>query len=302
MSPSKFHLWKLTCFLITVATEVLGSESFQRYKSIISFGDSISDTGNFLHLSDPNHLPRWPPHHRLHCFENGINFAVAGATAVEPELLQEKGITANYMTNVSLIVQLSIFKKILPNLCGFPSDCREILENSLFIVGEIGGNDYNYGFLIGKSIPEIKKNSPPCYQCYLLNNCELNLASMNNMVQELFNLGARTFLVPGKFPTGCSAAYLTRFRTTDMKDYDALTGCLKWPNEFSQYHNEQLQTELNRLQKLYPIATIRYTDYYDIVLHFYLEPTKYVALSYSVPLTNIYTVLSQLFILPNLLF
>jgi len=39
---------------------------------------------------------------------------------------------------------------------------------------------------------------------------------MNNMVQELFNLGARTFLVPGKFPTGCSAAYLTRFRTTDM--------------------------------------------------------------------------------------
>jgi hypothetical protein len=50
-------------------------------------------------------------------------------------------------------------------------DCREILENSLFIVGEIGGNDYNYGFLIGKSIPEIKKNSPPCYQCYLLNNC-----------------------------------------------------------------------------------------------------------------------------------
>jgi hypothetical protein len=59
--------------------------------------------------------------HNNQSFENGINFAVAGATAVEPELLQEKGITANYMTNVSLIVQLSIFKKILPNLCGFPS-------------------------------------------------------------------------------------------------------------------------------------------------------------------------------------
>jgi hypothetical protein len=38
--------------------------------------------------------------HNNQSFENGINFAVAGATAVEPELLQEKGITANYMTNV----------------------------------------------------------------------------------------------------------------------------------------------------------------------------------------------------------
>lgn len=60
-----------------------------------------------------------------------------------------------------------------------------------------------------------------------------------------------------------------------MKDYDSLTGCLKWPNEFSEYHNQRLETEVNRLQKLYPNATIKYADYYNVVLRFYREPTKY---------------------------
>lgn len=124
---------------------------------------------------------------------------------------------------------------------------------------------------------------------------------MNNMIQELFNLGARTFLVPGKFPTGCSAAYLTRFRTTNTKDYDSLTGCLKWPNEFSEYQNEQLQTELDRLHKLYPNATIKYADYYEVVLQFYREPTLYGARPSSLPLYHIFSHLCNLILKSSLL-
>ncbi|VVA92905.1 unnamed protein product, partial [Arabis nemorensis] len=112
---------------------------------------------------------------------------------------------------------------------------------------------------------------------------------------ELFSLGARTFLVPGKFLTGCYAAYLTKFKTTNMKDYDSLTGCLKWPNEFSEYHNEHLKTELNRLQKLYPSATIKYPNYYEVVLRFYREPTQYGAH----PKSFLDYIFSQLCILPR---
>jgi len=38
---------------------VASSESrCRRYKSIISFGDSIADTGNYVHLSNVNNLPQ----------------------------------------------------------------------------------------------------------------------------------------------------------------------------------------------------------------------------------------------------
>lgn len=40
------------------------------------------------------------------------------------------------------------------------ADCHEIVENSLFLMGEIGGNDFNYLFFQQKSIAEIKSYVP----------------------------------------------------------------------------------------------------------------------------------------------
>jgi len=53
-------------------------------------------------------------------FKKGVNFAVAGATALEPSFLEERGIHST-ITNVSLSVQLRSFTESLPNLCGSPS-------------------------------------------------------------------------------------------------------------------------------------------------------------------------------------
>lgn len=36
------------------------------------------------------------------------------------------------------------------------TECVEKHKRSLFMVGEIGGNDYNYAFFQGKSIDELK--------------------------------------------------------------------------------------------------------------------------------------------------
>ncbi|RID53395.1 hypothetical protein BRARA_G00791 [Brassica rapa] len=243
-----------------------------RYKSIISFGDSSADTGNFLSLSyDINHPPQaaflpygetffHPPSRRYFdgrliidfiaeflglpyvppyfgsksvSFDQGVNFAVYGATALDRALLVEKGIKSDF-TNVSLRVQLNIFKKNFPNLCASSSrDCREVFGDSLILTGEIGVNDYNYPFSEGKSVNEIKE------------------------------------LVPLVIKAISSAS------VTSEKEHEPFTGCIPWLNNFGEYHNEQLKTELTRLQKLYPHVRIIYADYYNSMYPFFQEPAKY---------------------------
>lgn len=94
-------------------------------------------------------------------------------------------------------------------------------------------------------------------------------------MQELIKLGAVTLMVPGNFPIGCSAAYLTQFKTSNKNDYDPNTGCIKWLNEFASYHNERLRSELDRIQDENPVARIIYADYYSAAMLFYTSPHKY---------------------------
>lgn len=96
-----------------------------------------------------------------------------------------------------------------------------------------------------------------------------------NNFQELIELGAQTLIVPGNLPIGCSAAYLTVFASDNKNDYDATTGCLNWLNEFSQYHNQLLQEELDRLRQLYPDVTLIYADYYNAAMRIYRAPSKF---------------------------
>ncbi|CAF1928603.1 unnamed protein product [Brassica napus] len=289
-------------FLITLLTTaaVTSEQQCRNFKSIIIFGDSITDTGNLLHLSEPNNLPQsaFPPYGETFfhvptgrfsngrliidfiaeflrlpyvppyfgspngSFQKGINFAVAGATALEQSFLESRGIHYAY-TNVSLGVQLKSFKQSLPNICGSPSDCREMIGDALIIVGEIGGNDYNYGLLVGKSIEEIKELVP------------LVISTISSVITELVHMGGRTIMVPTDLPIGCWTSFLTQYQTSNQEEYNPLTGCLNWLNEFVEHHNKELQEELNRLQKLYPHVTILYADYYNALLHIFQEPARF---------------------------
>ena len=88
-------------------------------------------------------------------------------------------------------------------------------------------------------------------------------------------MGGRTFLVPGNFPLGCSVAYLTLYQTSNVEEYDPVTGCLKWLNKFAEYYNEQLQAELDRLRKLYPHVNIIYADYFNALSRIFQDPAKF---------------------------
>lgn len=87
-------------------------------------------------------------------------------------------------------------------------------------------------------------------------------------------MGARTLVVPGNLPIGCSSAYLT-ICGSEKEEYDSTTGCLIRLNEFAEYHNEMLQEKLNQIQELHPNVIIIYADYYNAAMQIYSSPNQY---------------------------
>ncbi|KAJ7964563.1 GDSL esterase/lipase [Quillaja saponaria] len=197
--------------------------------------------------------------------ERGVNFAVAGSTALGIEFFDKNGIH-NVITNDSLRIQLDWFKELLPSLWNSSSTSaglKSILGSSLIFFGEIGGNDYNYPlFLQSKSVEEIMTYVPQV------------VGAITSGIKELIDLGAVTIVVPGYLPIGCSSTYLTIYTTIDEKEYDQ-AGCIKWLNKFSEYHNEQLQLALHQLRELHPHTNIIYADYYNAAFPLYQDPDQF---------------------------
>ncbi|KAJ3695214.1 hypothetical protein LUZ60_000591 [Juncus effusus] len=256
------------------------------FTRIFSFGDSITDTGNYWHVTG-NHpsyigaLPygetyfekptgrcsdgrlivdfiaqsfglQLPPPSMVgnttEYFNNGANFAVWGARALNNSYFQGKGFNLTD-TDYSLMVQLDEFKKLLP-LISQGSDTATVMSNALFIVGEIGGNDYNQPLTANVPRENVRTWIPDV------------VAGIGGGIEELISLGAKTLVVPSNLVTGCAPIYLTAFASNNTSDYDSKTGCLNWPNDFSQQHNTALKTKLDDLRKSHPNVTIIYADYY----------------------------------------
>ncbi|KAK1666102.1 hypothetical protein QYE76_054261 [Lolium multiflorum] len=266
------------------------------FKRIFSFGDSIIDTGNgayagrnspgpIMHLpygmtyfqhptgriSDGRvivdfyaqalGLPLLPPsmpQAGTGQFPTGANFAVFGSLALSPDYYRTK---YNFTMPMPWCLdgQLDSFKKVLARIAPGEAATKSLLGESLVVMGEIGGNDYNFWFFARRSREIPGKYMPDV------------IARIGAGVQEVIDLGARTVLVPGNFPIGCVPTYLGGFRTDNSTDYDDFR-CLKWFNDFSQRHNKALKQEISRLRAQNPDAKIIYADYYGAAMEFVMNP------------------------------
>nr|XP_043624247.1 GDSL esterase/lipase At1g28590-like isoform X2 [Erigeron canadensis] len=265
-------LWVILQSLVVVVVVYATAEN-GCYKSIISFGDSLADTGNLKQLSSLHNLdfPFFRPPYGENFLDQStgrcsdgrliIDFLVAGATALNSSVLEAMGIV-NLVTNSSLGVQLDWFKESLPYICGNVSDCRKFIGGSLILMGEIGGNDYNFPILAGSPMDEIKPLVP------------LVIDTIISAVNGLIEMGAQTLVVPGNFPVGCVPSYLT-VCGSEKEEYDPTTGCLSRLNEFAEYHNELLQNKLYQIREVHPNVNIIYADYYNAALQIYRFPDKY---------------------------
>ncbi|CAN6319883.1 unnamed protein product [Urochloa humidicola] len=277
------------------------------YTHLFSFGDSISDPGNFITF-----LPQAPAaalpygetffHHATgrFCdgrlivdfiaealglafappflgvnrtaaaeFRQGANFAVGGATALGKDFFGEMGLSpalVRFIPPYSLEVQMEWFKQVLRLLGPTEQERRSIMSSSLFVLGEIGDNDYNYFILENRSIDAVIK---PLVVPKVV-------AKIENAVKVLLELGAKTIVVPGDFPMGCLPRYLTMFQSTDPDDYDA-SGCIRRFNGLIQHHNAAVRTMLEeRFPRHDPAAAIVvYADYYGAGMEIIRNPLKH---------------------------
>ncbi|VAH77510.1 unnamed protein product [Triticum turgidum subsp. durum] len=268
------------------------------FDRIFSFGDSLTDTGNFL-LSVPDDFPdparslpygqtffgrpsgRYsdgrnlldffaeafgmpfvPPYLGGGDFLNGANFAVGGATALNNSFFRELGVEPTW-TPHSLDEQMQWFKRLLPSIASTESEHSDIMSKSLFLVGEVGGNDYNHLMVRGKSLAELRELVPQV------------VGAISLAITELIILGAKKFVVPGNFPIGCVPLYLAILPSEEKDYYNEEIGCIKWLNEFTEYHNRLLQEELEKLRNLHPDVSVIYADYYGATLNIYRAPLQF---------------------------
>ncbi|KAI5587236.1 hypothetical protein POPTR_005G024900v4 [Populus trichocarpa] len=259
------------------------------FKAIYQLGDSIADTGNLItenplsqyawfpygmNLSKPtgrcsngllmiDYIARSAKLPYLDAYLNpvriffggcsGVNFAVAGSTALPAEVLLSKNIM-NVVTKESLSTQLEWMFTYFNTTCS--KDCAKEIKSSLFMVGEIGGNDYNYAFMFSKTTEEMKALVPEVVK------------AIKDAVEKVIGYGARRVVVPGNFPIGCFPVYLSQFHPNDAAAYDEFH-CLKGLNSFASYHNELLKQTVEGLKRNYPDVIIVYGDYYKAFMSIY---------------------------------
>jgi phospholipase/lecithinase/hemolysin len=176
-----------------------------RFTKIYAFGDSFTDTGNthsttapysFGYVSSPPYgttffhrstnrysdgrliidflanslsLPFVPPYlSRNSDFSHGVNFAVAGSTAIEYEFYVKHNISIDIVP-VSIMTELGWYDKLLQE-----KKWADDMEKTLFWVGEVGANDYGYSVISSTLVPDQIRN--------------LAVNNVNNFVEVLFSL------------------------------------------------------------------------------------------------------------------
>ncbi|RCV42910.1 hypothetical protein SETIT_9G253300v2 [Setaria italica] len=274
-----------------------GSLSLARYTRVFAFGNSLTDTGNaaifpatakgpstrppygqtyFGHpsgrasdgrliidfLVEELEVPLPTPYlagRTAADFLDGANFALGGATALDPAFLASRGITS--VVPISLGNETSWFVNVLQLLNSSGYDQRKITARSLFFVGEIGVNDY-FLALMSKSADVAESLVPHI------------IGTIRSALTAMIGAGARTVVVTGMLPLGCEPKLLAMF-PGGPGDYDPVSGCDARFNRIAVQHNRALKRMLWELRLRHPRRSFLYADVYRSVARAVASPARY---------------------------
>ncbi|KAK9741190.1 hypothetical protein RND81_03G087900 [Saponaria officinalis] len=265
MAPRTFLLFTIFLIIsvmsLTQAHDIAPSSEDFSIDYLFQFGDSISDTGNLV-IQNPinaHNFASFPYGITIHkttgrCsddllmidqftrffnkpflnpyldrqenFSQGVNFAVAGSTALDTATLQNIGVMSRVTTSF-LNVQLDWFRTHLESICDTALDCQEKLRKHINQVRDM--------------VPQV-------------------VDTIKNAAKQVIGYGATRIYISGNFPIGCLPIYKATFEndyTSDKLD------CLDGLNDFARFRNAYIKKPIKELQKEYPEVAVVYGDYYS---------------------------------------
>ncbi|KAL2337215.1 hypothetical protein Fmac_011661 [Flemingia macrophylla] len=235
------------------------------YEAIFNFCDSKSDIGNAAtnHPAMPSNSPYGSTYfkHPSGRLSNGrliLDFIDAAA--------------------YSLSTQLDSFKKLKPSLCKSKEECDSYFKNSLFLVGEIGGNDIN-AIIPYKNITKLRELVPLIVEAIINTTivCYMKFVSTSILIAINKRRGRRVSDTR-ELPNWVQFAVLAAVNTNKEGDYDQF-GCLTTYNAFIEYYNEQLKKAIETLRQQNPNVKITYFDYYGAAKRLFQASQQYGFLS-----------------------
>lgn len=182
-------------------------------------------------------------------FPAGASFAMLVATGLSPDYYRAVSPSPS-----CLDLQLQSFKKkkVLARIAPGDDAAKRLLGESLVVLGEIGGNDYNFWFSGPRHAGPVHAGRRRPHR--------RRRAGGDRPRRQI------VLVVPGNFPIGCAPQYLGMFRSDAASDYDQ-HGCLAWFNDFSRRHNRLLQQqEVGLLRSQNPSAKIIFADYFGAAI------------------------------------
>ncbi|XP_066342237.1 GDSL esterase/lipase At2g27360-like isoform X2 [Miscanthus floridulus] len=265
------------------------TDGYGRYSRLFAFGNSLTDTGNsaifpvtaggpftrppygetyFGHpsgrasngrlildfLVEELKVPQPTPYlagKTAADFLNGTNFALGGATVLDPAFLASKGVTS--FVPISLSNETSWFQNVVQ------------LLNSSDDYGEIGLNDYF--FALSNNSVDVAASLVPHI-----------IGAVRSALTAMIAAGARTVVITGMLPIGCEPQQLALF-PGDQGDYDPITHCIARFNEVAKRHNRALRMMLSEHRLDYSCRgrslSLLYADIYNPVVKAVAFPTFY---------------------------
>ncbi|KAL6883333.1 hypothetical protein ACP4OV_010747 [Aristida adscensionis] len=195
-------------------------------------------------------------------FRRGVNFAVGRASALGLDFFESRGLKT--FVPVSLRNQTSWFKNVLQSLGPASTGQSKTTAASLFIVGEIGINDYFIALVGNLTVGEAKTFVPHI------------IGAIRSVLTEVIAAGATTVVVPGMIPLGCEPQLLALYQgAVAAGGYDPASGCITRLNDLAELHNRALRRMLGGLRRRHPGAAIVYADLYRAVTDIIVSPRKY---------------------------